>query len=105
MSPNQPISETDVKRAINAYSVSIASVGAQVGILTVLVIFVALFIGLWLDNTFHSKPTFTMLMVLGSIPVTLGLMFWVVKKATRRILASSEQKAAQEKDQSFIDKE
>lgn len=105
MSPTQSLSESDAKRAINAYGVSIASVGAQVGVLTVFVIFVALIIGLWLDKIFQSRPTFTMLLVLGSVPVTLGLMFWVVKKATRRIMASPQMKAAQGKEQTLVDKE
>ncbi len=105
MSPSQPISELEVKKAINAYSVSVASVGAQVGVLTVGIIFVALFIGLWLDKIFQSKPTFTMLMVLGSVPLSLGLMFWVVKRATRRIMDSAQMKAVQGKDQSLKEKE
>jgi hypothetical protein len=112
MSPDQPPSESDVQRAeadvkrvIGSYGISLASVGAQVGGITVIVIFVALAIGLWLDNRFHTRPTLTMLFVLGSVPVSLGLMFWVVKRATRRMMASTQKKAAQEKDQTQIDKE
>jgi ABC-type sugar transport system permease subunit len=53
--------------------------------LTLIVIFAALFAGLWLDKTFHSKPIFTIVLMIASIPVTLFLTFRVVKAATSRI--------------------
>lgn len=86
MSPGQNLTETDVKRAINAYSMSIASIGAQVGCMTVVVIFIALFIGLWLDKTFNTKPTFTVGLMLGSIPVTLFAMFSIVRSNSKNLI-------------------
>ncbi len=90
MSPGQNLTETDIKRAINAYSMSVASIGAQVGCMTVLVIFVALFIGMWLDKTFQTKPTFTVGLMLGSIPVTLFAMFSIVKSNTNRLIGNQK---------------
>ena len=53
--------------------------------LTLVVIFAALFAGLWLDKILDSKPLFTIVLVLVSIPVTLFLRFRVVRAATARI--------------------
>ena len=53
--------------------------------LTLVVIFAALFAGLWLDKILDSKPLFTIVLVLVSIPVTLFLTFRVVRAATARI--------------------
>ncbi len=53
--------------------------------LTLVVIFTALFAGLWLDKILDSKPLFTIVLVLVSIPVTLFLTFRVVRAATARI--------------------
>jgi F0F1-type ATP synthase assembly protein I len=46
---------------------------------------VALFGGLWIDKRFDTKPLFTVVLMLLSVPVTLIIMFWVVRKATARI--------------------
>jgi len=53
--------------------------------LTLVIIFAALFAGIWLDKILNSKPLYTIILVLVSIPVTLFLTFRVVKAATARI--------------------
>jgi len=53
--------------------------------LTLAVIFVGLFAGILLDNLFHSKPLFTVGLMIASIPITIFLTYRVVKTATRRI--------------------
>ncbi len=53
--------------------------------LTLVIIFAALLAGLWLDKILDSKPLFTIILVLVSIPVTLFLTFRVVRSATTRI--------------------
>lgn len=73
-----------------------ASVAGQAGCLTLVVIFIALFAGLWLDRYFDSQPLFTIVILVGSVPVTLFLMFWVVRAATSRIKPARDQQATQE---------
>lgn len=68
-----------------AMNLTLASIAGQVGCLTLVIIFVALFAGLWLDGRMDSKPMFTIILLIGSAPVTLFLMFRVVKTATKRI--------------------
>jgi F0F1-type ATP synthase assembly protein I len=68
-----------------AMNLTLASIAGQVGCLTLVIIFVALFAGLWLDRYLDTKPLFTIVLLIGSVPVTLFLMFRVVKAATNRI--------------------
>lgn len=66
-------------------SVVLGVVVGQVGCLTLIIILAALFIGLWLDNSFGTKPYLTILLMIASVPVTLIVMFWIVRKATSRL--------------------
>lgn len=72
-------------RAQYAFNMTLAAVAGQVGCLTLLVIIGTLLGGLWLDARLDTKPLFTVLLLVGSIPVTIILMFWVVRKATSHI--------------------
>ncbi len=68
-----------------AMNLTMASIAGQVGCLTLVIIFVALFAGLWLDRYFATRPLFTIVLLIGSVPVTLFLMFRMVRAATNRI--------------------
>lgn len=68
-----------------AWNLTIVGVFGQVGFLTLFIIAVALFGGLWLDRMFDTKPTFTILLLVASVPVSLVLMYKVVMWATSRI--------------------
>ncbi|MCP4286629.1 MAG: AtpZ/AtpI family protein, partial [Gammaproteobacteria bacterium] len=78
-------------RAQYAFNLTLAAVAGQVGCLTLVIIFVSLFGGLWLDNTFDTRPIFTILLLVGSVPVTIIAMFWVVRKATSHIKSAEKQ--------------
>ena len=73
-----------------ALNVTLAVVAGQVGCLTLVVILAALFGGLWLDQYFQSKPLFTIILMLVSVPVTVAGMIWVVRSATARIRPSTQ---------------
>jgi F0F1-type ATP synthase assembly protein I len=75
-----------------AYNLTLAAVAGQVGCMTLVIIFGALIAGLWLDRTFATKPLFTMLFMIASMPVTLYVMFRVVQAATKRIRPVIEKK-------------
>jgi F0F1-type ATP synthase assembly protein I len=51
---------------------------------------------LWLDKILNSKPLFTIILVLVSIPVTLYLTFRVVKTATTRIQPDLKKEVTEE---------
>jgi len=82
------MSETEKQGKNNlqsTYSLTLASIAGQVGLLTLVIIFLALFAGLWLDGRMDSKPMFTILLLIASVPLTVFLMFRVVRSATNRI--------------------
>ena len=76
-------------RSQYALNLTLAAVAGQVGCLTLVIVLAALLGGLWLDNQFDTRPLFTVILMIASIPVTLVSMFWVVKKATSKIQDSS----------------
>jgi F0F1-type ATP synthase assembly protein I len=90
MSPNdQP---PDKNRAQYIFNLTMAAVAGQVGFLTLLIVLIAMFGGLWLDKVFGTKPFLTIVLVLASVPVTLVMMFWVVRNAIQRIKPTQPEK-------------
>ncbi len=75
----------DKDRANQALKMALVGVVGQVGCLTLAIIFLALIAGLWLDNQFHTRPLFALVLVMASVPVTLYLMFRVVLKFAPQI--------------------
>lgn len=66
-------------------NVTVLSVAAQVGCLTIGIILGAVFLGLWLDSRLNTRPWWTIGLVLGSIPVSLVVMLFVVRLAVSKI--------------------
>ncbi|NIM95471.1 MAG: hypothetical protein GTO18_17375 [Anaerolineales bacterium] len=66
------------ERATQAWTLALLGVIGQVGCLTIVIIAVALIAGLWLDDQFHTRPLFTIIFMVGSVPVTLYLMVRIV---------------------------
>jgi len=64
---------------------ALAVLTANVGCLTVLITIGAMFLGLWLDSRFSSKPWFTLGIMLLSLPVSLYVMFFVVRWTTSKM--------------------
>ncbi len=54
-----------------AKNLVLAGMASQVGCVTVVIVVGALLIGLWMDSTFNTKPVFTVVFLLLSIPVSL----------------------------------
>ncbi len=74
------------QRTIN---VLIAVLVAQVGCITLAIILAALFGGLWLDNQMGTKPTYTIVLLLVSIPVSVVLMLVVARKTLSKMRAEA----------------
>jgi len=58
---------------------------AWVAGLTLIIIFVGLFAGILLDKFLNTKPIFTIVLTIASIPLTILATFRVVKAASSRI--------------------
>jgi F0F1-type ATP synthase assembly protein I len=64
--------------------------------LTLAIIFVALFAGILLDKFLNSKPLFTVILTIASIPLTIYSTFRVVKAASSRIQPAAKKENSQE---------
>lgn len=92
---NRPI--TNKQRLIN---LSIVGLISQVGLLTLLIIVASLLAGIFLDNRLHTKPWFTIGLIIASIPVSLVVMVFVSRAAVKKIKPEEPKKEVQE-DQSL----
>ena len=83
----QPDNQVEVAQA----SLTLAfKVIAQIGLLTVGLIVVAIFGGLWLDRAFSTRPLFTIILILGSFPVSLYVIYRVALGAMRGIKPAAQ---------------
>jgi F0F1-type ATP synthase assembly protein I len=73
--------------------VTVGVVVGQVGCLTLVILFGAIFLGIWIDNRFNTEPWFTIGLALGSIPVTLLAMLWVVRTASAKLQQKTTQQS------------
>ena len=84
MGQDNPSQTNQRQRLIN---LTLAAVSGSVGCLTLVIVLAAVLVGLQLDNMFHTRPVMTIVLVLGSIPVSLVAMLVVVRLATSKIKA------------------
>jgi len=89
---------SDKKTALRSLNLTLAAVTGQVGCLTVIIILVAFLAGRWLDRRFESDALFTVILMVASVPVTLVVMFWVVKAVTSRFAKPSEQNLKEDEE-------
>ena len=79
----QPPEPAKGKQSVN--NVALFSVGGQVGCATLLIVFLALFAGIGLDKLLGTKPLFTIILILGSAPLSLFLTFKLAMRAVKSI--------------------
>ena len=82
MSQQSPVPTDKKRRWLN---LTLAGIAGQVGCLTLVIVLAAVFGGLWLDARFQTRPMITLILVIASIPISLVLMFLVVRGATAKI--------------------
>lgn len=69
-------------------NLTLAGAAGQVGCVTLIIILVAVLAGLWLDSRFQTRPVFTFVLLIVSIPVSLAAMLYIVRLFTSKIKAS-----------------
>lgn len=73
----------------------LVSVGSQVGAAIIGIILIALLVGLGLDELLETtKHPFTILLFLGSVPLSLVITYWLATRATKTL--NSQTPAAKE---------
>lgn len=83
-------------RSDNRFNIILATVVGQVGCLTPLILLGALFVGLWLDRQFDTKPLFTILFIVGSAPVSVFVLYRIVRSATKKLKTDRQDKISEE---------
>jgi F0F1-type ATP synthase assembly protein I len=86
------------KKKSNRFNLLVAAVTGQVGCLTLVIIFAAVFGGLALDARLDTKPWFTIGLLVVSIPLSLVLMFFVVRKTVAKLKLDEPQEKRSEED-------
>ncbi|PWH13181.1 MAG: hypothetical protein DDG60_10855 [Anaerolineae bacterium] len=74
--------------ANSKFNMTLAAVVGQVGCITPVILLGALFVGLWLDRQFDTRPFFAILFIVGSGPVSMYVLYQIVKSATRQLKTS-----------------
>lgn len=80
----------DEDRGQVSYALAMAGILGQAGCVTLLLVGAGLGLGLWLDARFDTRPIFTLLFVLGSVPITMYLLFRMVMSNTARLQRLAE---------------
>ena len=83
-------------RSNNRFNTILATVVGQVGCLTPVILLGALFAGLWLDRQFETKPLFTILFIVGSAPVSVFVLYRIVRTATAKLKTDNQVKNSEE---------
>ena len=65
----------------------------QMGCLTLVIILVSVFGGLWLDKVFDTKPVITLALLFAGIPVSVLLMLNVGRKTLARMQEDLEKES------------
>jgi hypothetical protein len=85
------LSRRDKKREQYVKNLSLAGVAGLAGLASIIIIFTALFIGLWLDNRTNQDGMYTIIFLLLSVPVSLFTMVKIVMGAVSRIIPQPPQ--------------
>jgi F0F1-type ATP synthase assembly protein I len=78
-----PTEPTKKNQTVN--NLAIYSVGGQVGCATLFIVFLSLFVGIGLDKLLGTKPVFTLILILGSAPLSLYLTYHLAMRAVKSI--------------------
>ena len=70
----------------------VAGVVGQVGCLILLIILGTVLLGLALDEAFGTRPTWLFIMLLVSIPLSTGAIFWYTRFKTRQLHSMTSKK-------------
>ncbi len=79
-----------------AKNLALAGMLSQVGCVTVVIVVGALFAGLWVDSLFNTRPVFTILFLLASIPVSVYSLVRVALSTAAQFQAEIKDKDKKE---------
>jgi F0F1-type ATP synthase assembly protein I len=71
-----------------AFNSKAFTLGGEVGCLTLIIVILSVFGGIWLDRVLGTKPLFTISLVLLSAPFALILTYWIARRAVKDMTPS-----------------
>jgi len=92
------MSQKRAKKGQKALNLTLAPVTSLVGCVTVVITIAALLLGLWLDAQFGTRPLYTVVITIASLPVTLITVFVVTRWTTSRMLFGDDQEKENSED-------
>jgi F0F1-type ATP synthase assembly protein I len=87
-------------RPLQDYNLRVVAIGGEVGCITLAIVLVAVFGGLWLDRILGTKPVITFLLVLASAPLALILTFRIAIRSIQGMTANHPQPTGGKPDSS-----
>jgi F0F1-type ATP synthase assembly protein I len=84
------------------FNLALAVLAGQVGCVTLILVIAAVLGGIWLDTRFNTKPTFTLVLTIASIPVSLVLMFLIAQGAVKKIKTAGTGKKIIDKEENSV---
>ena len=90
----------DPRQAIS--NLTLAVIAGQVGCVTLVIVLVAVLGGMWLDNRFQTSPLLTIALVVISVPISLYVMFAIVRAAVARIKTGTSGSIDKQKEENNI---
>ena len=91
MSEPEKDQKAQVQRSAN---LAAAGLAGQIGCVVPVIILGSVLLGLWLDKTFETGKIITLIMVLGSLPVSIYLTFRLAMRAVNEINQSMQPPAS-----------
>lgn len=79
----------DQKREV--FRLALIGLIGQVGCITLVIVLLVTLGGLWLDRQLGTRPLFTLILVFGSIPVSILIMLFLVRKGVDRVRGQLEE--------------
>ncbi len=77
-------------------SMPVIALGGQIGCITLVLVLVGVFGGLWLDNLLGTKPLLTIILVLGAAPLSLFLTYKMAVRVIDKVNLPAPQDAKNE---------
>ena len=89
-------------RGPNLINRVVVKIAVEVGCLTLVIILAALILGLWLDQKLDTRPLFTIILMIASMPMTWVAIFRIVNRSKQELIGQpglrSQSKAKLEAD-------
>jgi F0F1-type ATP synthase assembly protein I len=83
------MAQSDKERRSAFNTLLIVLIG-QMGCLTLVIIALSVLVGLRLDATFHTRPVFTLVLLLAGIPISVILMVFVGRKTLEKLKSKND---------------